>query len=180
MFDRTVTLKTAAQTLIPNCSAWTNSWTCGGWLWSYVTLSYNIFCLQRLAEEFAQPSITPHLPPHTHTLCDYERSTAVRAAPAESCNYGYVVRLAAGEGEQVIGRSRAFTAQVTTSVCVHLNTIDAVFTGERTNSWPCRPQSLCQDPTLLFAPINRSPATTKRIAVLLSLLTCWLPKDHPP
>lgn len=63
MFDRTVTLKTAAQTLITNCSAWTNSWTCGGWLWSYVTLSYNIFCLQRLAEEFAQPSITPP-PPH--------------------------------------------------------------------------------------------------------------------
>lgn len=107
-----------------------------------------------------------------HTVCDYERSKAVRAAPAESCNYGYAVRLAAGEGEQVIGRSGAFTAQVTTSVCVHLNTIDAVFTGERTNSWPGRPQSLCQDPTLLFAPINRSPATTKRIAVLLSLLTC--------
>lgn len=52
-----------------------------------------------------------------HTVCDYERSKAVRAAPAKSCNYGYVVELAAGEGEQVIGRSRAFTAQVTTPVC---------------------------------------------------------------
>lgn len=111
-----------------------------------------------------------------HTVCDYERSKAVRAAPAKSCNYGYVVELAAGEGEQVIGRSRAFMAQVTTPVCVHLNTIDAVFTeergGGRKNSWPGRPQSLCQDPTLLFAPINSSRATTKRIAVLLSLLTC--------
>lgn len=46
-----------------------------------------------------------------HTVCDYERSKAVRAAPVVPCNYGYVVEL---EAVQVMDRSRA----VATNICL--------------------------------------------------------------
>lgn len=65
-----------------------------------------------------------------HTVCDYERSKVVRAAPVVSCNYSYVVELKAVAREQVMDRSRAITAKAALSVCLHRNAIDAVFTGE--------------------------------------------------
>lgn len=64
-----------------------------------------------------------------HTVCDYERCKAVCASPVVSCNHSYVVEVKAVVGEQVMDRSRTITAQVTISVCLHRNAIDAVFTG---------------------------------------------------
>lgn len=64
-----------------------------------------------------------------HTVCDYERSKAVRAAPLVSCNYGHVVELKAVVREQVMDRSRAITARVKISACLHQNASGAVFTG---------------------------------------------------
>lgn len=109
-----------------------------------------------------------------HTVCDYERSKAVHVALGQSSNY-CCDELAAGEEERVMGRGRAFTAQVyNICLCVSRPQLTPSSQGRREEGG--KKTAGRADPgvcakILLFAQINSSLATTKGITVSLSLLT---------
>lgn len=118
-----------------------------GWVWSYVTLSYNISCLQKLAEEFAQPSITPPL----HMGRDYERSKAVAHS---SRTASLVIIVAPSEQREQRNRWQARSEHLL--LLAYNIWLHGMLSHHRRcphreqNSWPEQTPSktLCQDPTL--------------------------------